>query len=216
MTANTGRITSIVQDNKNRYRYHIYVDDQYAFEVHEDILVKYALHKGKELDSYQLAELLAEEERNKAYLHALRYLGIRPRTAAQLESYLKDKGYTEELAAQTRQRCQQQGYIDDKAFASQWVRERIVSKSRSLMALRMELRQKGVAEEDIQDATSQVKQSDQLEAAVRLLAKKVRNRTSPLDFEERQKLSAMLLRKGFALEIIRQAIQTVQNGDTEC
>lgn len=210
MSVNEGRISSIVQHAKNKQRYHIYVDEQYAFEVHEDILVKYALHKGKEMEPTQFSEILAEEERNKAYVYALRYLGFRPRTSAQVEGYLTEKGFPEELAREIRKRCEDQGYLDDQAFAEQWVRERMLNKSRSLMALRMELRQKGIAEEAIQEASIQVKKSDQVEAAVRVLVKRLRNRTEPLGYEERQKLSAMLMRKGFSHEVIRQAIQNVQ------
>lgn len=207
MALNAAQITSIVQDTKNKYRYHIYVDDQYAFEIHEDVLIRYSLQKGKELEPALFAEVLAQEERNKAYLYAIRYLGFRPRTTVQMESYLKEKGFPEELAQEIRKRCEQQGYLDDQAFANQWVRERMINKSRSLMALRMELRQKGIAEDAIQEASMQVKNSDQVEAAGRLLAKKLRNHADPLTCEERQKLSAMLMRKGFSHEIIRQAIQ---------
>ncbi|MGO0061634.1 RecX family transcriptional regulator [Brevibacillus fluminis] len=210
MTLKAGQISSIVQHAKVKHRYHIYVNDEHAFDVHEDILVKYSLHKGKELDPALFAEILEEEERNRAYLYALRYLGFRPRTSAQVQSYLIEKGFPSSLAQEICKRCEEQGYLDDAAFAQQWVRERMLNKSRSLLQLRMELRQKGIAEDDIQEASMQVKKTDQVEAAARLLAKKLRNRTEPPSYEERQKLSAMLQRKGFTHEIIRQAFGLVQ------
>ncbi|NGQ96392.1 RecX family transcriptional regulator [Brevibacillus sp. SYP-B805] len=200
----SGRITAVQQDGKNKRRYHVYVDDQFAFSVHEDILVKYRLLKGTELDREAFAEILEEEERNKAYLLALRYVGIRPRTAAQLERYLAEKGHDAETAREIRRRCESQGYIDDEAFARQWVRERMRLKARSLYAVKRELQMKGVAADIIDAALREVSRDDELEAARKLAAKRLRGAGGPIDAAAERKLLMLLARNGFSSSVISQ------------
>ncbi len=197
-----GTITAIHQDSKNKRRYHVYINDAFAFDIHEDVMVKYALWKGKEVDPELGKEILAVEEQNKAYQAALRYLGIRPRTARQLEKYLLDKEFAKDLVHAVRQLCEEQGYIDDRSFAKMWVKERLLTKAKSPFVLQMELRQKGVPQEYINEALEQIKSDEELAAARKLVAKKVRHADEPIDYETERKLLAMLMRKGFSSDVI--------------
>ncbi|MFY0542701.1 RecX family transcriptional regulator [Brevibacillus sp. H7] len=199
----SGRISAVHQDTKNKHRYHLYVDDEFAFSVHEDILVKYNLLKGAELDEAFCREILLAEEAHKAYLLALRYLGIRPRTAQQAIKYLQEKGFSPELAQDICERCKQQGYINDEAFSKQWVQERLRLKPRSSYVLRMELKQLGVAGEIVDEAVGSISREQELEAARKLVAKRFRNSDGPPDSETERKLMAMLMRKGFSSSIIQ-------------
>lgn len=200
----SGIITAVHRDIKQKQRYHIDVEGEYAFSVHEDILVKYNLFKGTELDEAFVREVLMEEEKHKAYLAALRYLGIRPRTTKQLEAYLQEKGYTSQVAEEICRRCQEQGYLDDNVFARQWVEERLRLKPRSAYMLRMELQQRGVEKAIVDDALRGVSQQDELEAARALIAKKRRRIDAPPNPDEERKLLAMLMRKGFSHSVVQQ------------
>lgn len=200
----SGQITSVHRDMKQKQRYHIEINDEYAFTVHEDILVKYNLFKGTEVDEAFYHEVLVAEEKHKAYLGALRYLGIRPRTSSQLQSYLLEKGFEPKVAEEVCQRCVEQGYIDDKAFAKQWVDERLRLKPRSPYMLRMELQQRGVDRSIVEDAVSGVSKEAELEAARSLIEKKARRLQGPPNPDEERKLLSMLMRKGFSHSIIQQ------------
>lgn len=204
MRVEGGVITSVQQDVKNKYRYHIFVNEESAFSVHEEILLKYKLFKGTEIDASFYQEIIAAEERNRAYLLALRYVGIKPRTAYQLERYLHEKGFPPELCTETRQRCKEQGYIDDAAFARQWVQERMRLKAKSSYVLRMELIQRGIAKELVDAAISLVSSDDELEAARRLADKKTKHGAHSLGPDEERKLIMMLQRKGFSHGVIQQ------------
>ncbi|MFM1650896.1 RecX family transcriptional regulator [Brevibacillus sp. B_LB10_24] len=206
----SGQVTAICQDKKNRHRYQVYIDDEYAFDVHEDILIKYHLLKGTYIDETMGREVLQAEECQKAYLLALRYLGIRPRTTHQLEQYLVQKGFSEQIASQVSGRCAAQGYLNDETFARQWVAERLRNNPRGKYALRMELKQKGLPQEIIGDALGEVKQEEELEAARKFARKKLRNEALPLDRTKEQKLLAALLRRGFspaAVQVLRRELR---------
>jgi regulatory protein len=200
----SGQITAVHRDNKQKQRYHIDLEGEYAFSVHEDILVKYNLFKGTEIDEEFYREVLVAEEKHKAYLGALRYLGIRPRTSSQLQSYLLEKGYTPQVAEEVCRRCREQGYLDDAAFARQWVDERLRLKPRSPHMLRMELQQRGVEKGIVEDAVRAVSREDELAAARSLIEKKTRRLQGPPNPDEERKLLSMLMRKGFSHAVVQQ------------
>lgn len=54
----SGKITAVHRDIKNKHRYHFYIGDELVFSVHEDILVKYQLAKGVEVDDGFVREIL--------------------------------------------------------------------------------------------------------------------------------------------------------------
>ena len=44
-------ITSIEKQKKSRFRYNIFLNEQFAFSVHEDMLVKHRLLKGQYINA---------------------------------------------------------------------------------------------------------------------------------------------------------------------
>ena len=44
-------ITKITTQTKRTDRYNIFIDEKYSFSVDEDVLLKFQLKKGKEIDS---------------------------------------------------------------------------------------------------------------------------------------------------------------------
>jgi regulatory protein len=200
----SGRITAVHRDAKNQHRYHIQIGDEVVFSVHEDILVKYQLLKGTELDEAFYREVLLAEEEHKAYLLALRYLGIRPRTKKQVASYLREKGYAADVADEICRRMEEQGYLDDERFARQWVDERLRLKPRSPYMMLMELQQRGIDRDTADAAVRSVSREDELEAARRLVEKKRRRLYGPMEPDEERKLLAMLARKGFSGSVVQQ------------
>jgi regulatory protein len=200
----SGQITAVHQDHKQKQRYHIDIEHEYAFSVHEDILIKYNLFKGTQIDESFFHEVLVAEEKHRAYLAALRYLGMRPRTRSQVRGYLLDKGFSEQIAAEVCKRCVEQGYLDDQAYARQWVEERQRLKPRSSYMLRMELLQKGLDRETVEEAVSAVSREDELEAARALIEKKLRRLEGRVSPEEEKKLLSMLMRKGFSHSVVQQ------------
>jgi len=200
----SGVITAVQQDDRNKRRYHIYINDEKAFDVHEEVLVKYRLWKGTEVDESFCHEVLQAEELNKAYLLALRYLGIRPRSAAQVERYLTSKGHVPETVSEVVRRCEQQGYLDDERFARQWVQERLRLKGKSSFVLRRELLQKGIPAAIADQAMAQITRDDELDAARKLVAKKTRNGTRQLDADGERKMMLLLMRHGFSSAVVQQ------------
>ncbi|MEW9667709.1 RecX family transcriptional regulator [Ammoniphilus sp. 3BR4] len=207
---NETKITSIEQQKKNRSRYNVYVNDEFAFAVHEDILVKYRLMKGREIDSAEMKEVLLAEERHRATQYAMRFLSFRPRTSAEVKEYLQKKGFLSEDIDSAITFLLEKNYLDDQTYALQWVEERKRLKPRGRYLLRMELMQRGI-EDNIADQAIQGHLSgrEEKEMVIQWIEKKCKGVKYPNLYEMKKKLVPFLQRKGFPLEVIMEGIHAV-------
>ena len=73
-------ITKITVQKKQTDRYNIFTDDghgeKYAFSVDEDVLIKYQLKKGMELDEFAVTEIFFQDDIRKAYQPSSSILSI--------------------------------------------------------------------------------------------------------------------------------------------
>lgn len=142
---------------------------------------------------------------------AARYLEARPRSVAEVRRRLTTAGYRAALVETAITRLGELGYLDDDAFARTWVESRDRARPRGELALRRELRLKGVDDalvravlddrrRDAEDATADG--DDHVDAdraaADRLLARHARSLARVADPRvRRQRAYALLARNGF-------------------
>jgi regulatory protein len=146
-----------------------------------------------------------------ARLICLRLLAAGPRTRAQLASALRRRRVPDEVAEAVLGRFAEVGLIDDAAFARAWVETRHLGRGLGRRALSAELRQRGVAVEEVRAAVSSLGEQDEIATARRLVAKRVgASRGRPLPARVRS-LTGMLARKGYpaglAYQVVREALQ---------
>jgi regulatory protein len=198
--AMAGTITALRVQQGNRERVSVFVDGEYAFGV--SLAVALGLRKGQALTEDEISRLQAADDRERAYQQAVRYLGIRPRSRAELARYLHEKGFAPECAADALARLEQQGYVDDAAFARFWLDNRARFRPRGEQALRHELRQKGVDPEAMEAALSDL---DEDAAAWSALEPRLA-RWQGLEREVfYQKAMGFLARRGFGYTVARSA-----------
>lgn len=193
------KITSIKQQVKRRDRYSIFVDEKYAFSLSESGLLAQGLATGQELDKAQLKALREASGADKAYGSALRYVAIRPRSEWEMEMYLRRKEVDEPVAEQIMQRLRGNGLLDDLTFARAWVANRRLLKSTSKRRLRMELKQKHVPEQVIEQ-TLREDETDEQDALRDLAAKKSSR------YSDKTKLMNYLARQGFSYDDIKSVL----------
>ena len=199
-----GTITRLAFQKHAADRVNVYLDGQYAFAL--PALDAARLRVGEYLDDDAIAQLRAQDERQKAYDRALRYLSFRPRSQAEVRRNLLAAGLEAELVEATLARLVSQGYLDDAEFARFWVENRQQFRPKGSQALRGELRQRGVAAETVKAALADLDpEASAYEAgqprAVRLAALA---QTDPAAF--RRKLGDFLLRRGFGYEVVKPTV----------
>lgn len=128
----------------------------------------------------------------------LRLLSVRARSRAELEKRLGEKGFRPEVTAAALERFAEVGLINDASFAEQWVHERHTYSGRGRKALQRELREKGVAPGDAEQALSMVTDDAEHARAADLVRRKLRTLPADLDRDKAvRRLVGMLARRGY-------------------
>ncbi len=142
---------------------------------------------------------------------ALRLLERTRRTRSDLARRLKDKGYAVAVIEQTLDRLAAVGLVDDLEYACAFVRSRATRRGSGRRRIEQELRARGVGPEDVARAFEQALEEgaspDETEGARRVLAQ-VERRYRGLDPRtRRQRLYALLMRRGFERGAIEAALR---------
>ncbi|HTY59417.1 MAG TPA: RecX family transcriptional regulator, partial [Bacteroidota bacterium] len=181
-----------------------------------DTLIRFGLRTGDEITEATLQKLSHAEEILAAKNAALRYLAVRPRSEREIRDALRDKEFSDQVAAETIASLKESRLLDDAAFARSYIRNAIVLKPSGRVLLRQKLLLLGVerslAEEALDEVLEKGTELDEAEKAARgFAAKKTRARSQGPEF--RKKLTAYLLRRGYSWEIVRQAAKKALEDD---
>ncbi len=194
----TRKITALKAQKRNPRRVSVYLDGEFAFGLAR--IVAAWLRVGQELTEAQIAELRRADAAEQAYQKALRYLSYRPRSEAEVRSYLTRRGVEPAHIEAVLARLRDLGLVDDEAFARAWVENRGTFRPRGRRALQAELRQKGIAPELVERVLAEI---DEERLALQAGLKALR-RYGRLEWPAfRQKMGAYLARRGFDYETIR-------------
>ena len=193
------QITAIKQQVKRTDRYSIYVDGKYAFSLSESGLISGGLASGQELDAAELKRLKKAAGLDKAYYNSLRYVAMRPRSEWEMQMYLKRKDADQATADEVIRRLRDLNMLSDLDFARSWIANRRLLKSTSKRRLRLELMQKHVPNDLIDEALDE-DATDERQALRELVEKKRRR------YPDRLKFMRYLASQGFNYDDIKSVI----------
>lgn len=192
-------ITALTPQKKNPQRMNVFVDGQFVCGLSEVVAAK--LKVGQVVTVEEIGRFQTQELFEQARQSAIRLLEYRPRSAAEIQRHLRQKGFDEPVVVQVIEQLQQVELINDESFANYWVEQRETFRPRSQLALRQELQQKGISQDVMQTVLSQV---DETTAAYQAAHKQI-HRWASLPAETfRLKVGGFLQRRGFGYDVIKQ------------
>ena len=197
-----GVITDLRFQRHSKERVNVYLDSEYAFGL--DAVEAAQLRKGQMLSDAEIAALKAQDERNRVFERAVRFLSYRPRSQVEVERHLRRKAVAEDVIGDVIVRLQRAKYLDDEEFARFWLENRERFRPRGRRALRYELRQKGVSDEIITRLLDEV---DDEAAAWRAVEGRLTRWAHLPGGEFRQKVVGYLSRRGFDYSTISLTLE---------
>lgn len=203
------KITKITQQQKNRDRYSIYVDEKYSFSLSETALLESGLHSGQELTKEQIGEYKQLSRDDKLYNRALNYVALRPRSVWEVEFYLKRKDSPAPLIEQIANKLKNLGLLDDRKFAEAFVHDRRLLRSQSTRRLQLELRKKHVPSQVIDEVLA-ADETDEKAMLRELVTKKLQQSKYRND---ELRLMQYLARQGFGYGDLKDVLAEVKNND---
>ena len=168
-------------------------------------LSRFHIAEGQELSQESYEKIRTEVILKRAKLRAMHLLNDMWRTEAQLREKLTRNEYPADIVEAAISYVKSFGYINDYEYARSFIESRKERKSRR--EIYMQLVGKGVPRELIDEAFEEsYEREDSTEAIRRLLEKKHYDpeNTTP---EEKKKIMAYLVRKGFCYDDIRRTMQ---------
>lgn len=189
-------------------RYSLKVDDKFEGVFESEILAKYNLKTGQEIDQDFLDSLKNENGNFACFDRALNLLEHGAKTQKQVYDYLKGKGYPQDCITKAMQKLEDYGYLDDQAYANEYVK--LYGQKDGEKKIRFALKSKGVNDEQISNAIENFLDNDvQIQTCYNLATKKTKN--MELDAKNKQKLFAYLAGRGFSFDIIKSAINKMES-----
>lgn len=202
----TGKITAIAVQAHDSQRVNIFIDGEFAIGVGLATLAAERLFVGMPVDEAAWARLEAAGQAEKALLAAMRLLDARPRAAAEIRLRLRRKEFTPEAIDGALARLADLGLVDDAAFSRYVIENRQTFRPRGRLAIRDELRRKGVQRDVIDAALEEQEEEPDAEqeramGVARSALRRYADAPDRITFQRR--LGGFLQRRGFALDIIR-------------
>lgn len=203
-------LTKIEGQAKNKNRVNIYIDGSYSFACHMEIILKYGLREGMEIDRKELWKLIEEDENQRAFQAGLHYLSYKPRTNYEMRNYLIKKGYKDSTVEGTLEKLLHYKYIDDHQYAKSYIINSMETKKKSSEIIRLDLIKRGIPSEIIHEYISIFTHEKNLEIA-REISNEYFYRKSDLPFKQlKNKLTQLLVRRGFSWEIINNCLNFLE------
>jgi len=205
-------ITKITTQQKNQDRFNIFMDygkgkgEEFAFSVDSDVLIKFQLKKGMELDDFSFMEIQYQDDIRKAYNKAIHYLSRRMRSEKEIRDYLFSKEIEEPVINEIIHKLSAFKYINDEEFALAYVRTQANTTDKGPTNIKMELKDKGIDEGTLMLALEEYPLEQQIEKATKISVKFYEKNAKESLKIQKQKLENLLLRKGYSYEVIHIAV----------
>lgn len=205
---NTTRvITRIEELDKKRSK--IYINHEFAFALYKGELTQYKLETEGVVEDDIYHEITQRVLPKRAKKRCLNLLQKRPYTEFKLREKLKEGYYSQEIIEDAIDYVKSFRYLDDYDYACQYIFYHKEVESRKKMEEKLAI--KGISKEVLNKAfgdsyeDEDEQQELELKQARELLRKKKYD-AEAVDWKEKQKIYAFLIRKGISVSIIKKAM----------
>jgi len=199
-----GTITRLDPQANNDDRVSVFLDGEFAFGIHEDLVVRHGLQVGASLTPEEIREIEADEAYVEAKQTALDYLAYKPRTEQEVRRKLRKQDVPRPVIDDVIARLYELEYLDDESYANDYAHNRFSSKKYGPVRIRRELEERGVDRHLAAAAVDELFAEKSARGAAWEHAEKRWPRLADEDDprRRRQKLYRYLRRRGFTSDTI--------------
>lgn len=201
-------ITSIEPQKKDAKRCNVYVDGRFYCGIKLEVVIKYRLKAGMQIEKSQLDEIQLETEKSQALDKALTHISASPKTKKQIADFLSEKGYTEAVQSYVLERLEYYKFVDDYAYCRAYVQS-VTGKGKR--ALEADLIKRGAERRAIEETLGEVEEDSG--EAMKILQKYMRGKE--FTKENIYKGFKYMLSKGYSYDTAKTALEDVGDGNED-
>ena len=202
-------ITDIKPQVKTPTRCSIYLDNVFYCGLELETVMRHRLKIGDQIEPEKLDEIQYDSELVRALDKALSFITKSKKTEKQVREHLYSKGYTEQTVESVIEKMKDYRFLDDGDYAKVYAKS--YSKTKGKKLIELELKQRGVLDEDISLAIDDI--GDQTESAVNIAEKYLKNK--PKDKPNMLKCYKYLLSKGFEYDVAKSVIERIGQSEDD-
>lgn len=206
MSHSIGLITDIESQKHSPSRKNIYLDGEFAFGLHEEIVYQHHLFTGDVIDECLVRELLLQDEVFRAKTKARTLLTYRMRSIRELREKLSQKKFSDAAIDQVIRDFVNVGLLNDFQFALAYVQTRLIQKPISRRLMSKELLQKGISDKETHAAIEERYSGSDFSIALNLAEKRIGRYKREESIQIKRKLSDFLTRRGFGWDVITEVL----------
>jgi regulatory protein len=206
-----GKITALRTGKGRSQRVNIYLDGQFAFSLDSEVVAREGLQTEQSLSSEQVKMLVESDQHQRCLSAATRYLSYRPYSEFELRERLRRRSFDTKTAEAVISQLKEQGLVDDAAFARYWAENRESFSPRSRWLTRVELRQKGIADDIIAGAVNGI---DDEASAYKAAVSRAHSLRQAGYEDFRRRLGEYLKRRGFSYGVISHTVEQLWQDQT--
>ncbi len=193
------KIIEIKQQVRNPERKTLIFDDGSVFGISEDVFISHNFEIGLEISEDSYSKLVGDELKVKGYNSALRLLGYRMRSCAEMKQRLAEKKYPKNIIDEIIDKLLKIRYLNDAEFANAFAHDKVKSKKIGPMALRMEFIPHKIDPDILEKTINAVYEKYPISDLIKqLLDKKKIKFGTKLDQKTKKRIQDLLGRKGFS------------------
>lgn len=201
-------VTDIKDYKKGKYE--VYLNDEFAFVLYKSELKTYGVKVSTELSQSTIDEIVDVVLTKRCKKRAMNLLLKGDMTEMKLRSKLQDGRYPENVIDAAIKYVKSYNYIDDRRYAMSFISFKSATDSKN--TIRRKLIERGVSKDIIDSCIEEYYVEDELNINVekelieKLLRKKCKD-FSNIEYTEKQKLIASVMRKGFSYYDVESVLE---------
>lgn len=201
-------ITKIQVQKHHRNRFNVFVNHHYSFPISVSAWSKYRLARGMYITPKFKEKLIRADEISQAYDIALKYVVRQLRSKDEVINKLKRRHIDDKSIKVVVKKLKYYHLLNDKHYASAYVRTQVRDKKRGPFKIRQYLRRKGIPKDYINYALKNYySTNDVLANGVRQAKIYFKGHQGNSYNKTIRKVKASLMRKGYSFDQIGQIIQ---------
>lgn len=206
-------ITKIEVQKRNKNRANLYLDDEFYCGLSVETIMKNRIKEGLQIQKDTVDYLINQTEKEMALNKAISYISKCQKTKKEIHEYLLKKGFNEVISNEVIEKMQEYNFVNDDYYAKNYIKFK--NKNSGKKKIEVELKQKGVDEKIIKQATD--KYINDREYIVLVAKKYMKNKE--YDIKNKQKAFRYLVSRGYQTEDIKWALEQIfkkDEDDYEC
>ena len=202
------RITRVKVQENDDSRVSVFVNGEFAFGCHQDLVLKHGLRKGQRLTVEQQQEVEVDDQVVRAKQRAFDYLAHKPRTETEVRRKLRELDLNPAVIDRVIARLVDLDYLDDEEYAEEYASNRFANRGYGPVRIERELRERGVDRAIAERAVAEFfEEESELEAAREQAEKRWPRVSKEQDVrKQKRKLFGYLQRRGFTTDTVYRGV----------